>query len=56
MVDSRISKRGWVKGFHESKINSIQQSPVDDNILLTASSGMHGKISVHDLRMVHEFR
>ena len=52
LVDARTGKQGWFKEFHESKINSIQQSPTDENILLTACGGVNGKFSIHDLRMI----
>jgi WD repeat-containing protein 76 len=52
-MDSRSSKKAsWTKAFHGSKINSIQQSPLDEHIILSASSGVNGHMSVHDLRMV----
>lgn len=52
LLDARTGKQGWSHEFHQSKINSIQQNPVDEHILITASGGVNGKFSIHDLRMV----
>jgi len=52
LVDSRSSVKAWEKQFQLSKINSIQQNPSDDNIIITAGSGKAGQICLHDLRMV----
>ena len=52
LLDARTGKQGWFQEFHQSKINSIQQNPMNENILITASGGVNGKFSIHDLRMV----
>jgi WD repeat-containing protein 76 len=52
LVDTRSSLKAWEKPFQLSKINSIQQNPVDENMVLTAGSGKGGQICLHDLRMV----
>lgn len=52
LIDSRSSIKAWEKSFQLSKINSIQQNPADENMVLTAGSGKGGKICLHDLRMV----
>lgn len=62
MIDQRMasgsSKAGsgagtvWSLGFHDYKINSIQQHPTDENYVVTASSTKEGRVSIHDLRML----
>jgi WD40 repeat protein len=52
LVDYRMSRTGyvWMKALHDSKINSIQQHPTDDNYFITASGGTGGMISIWDCR------
>ena len=55
MIDTRSDKKNnliWKKSLQDSKINSIQQSPIDENILLTAGSGKAGEIRMYDLRLL----
>lgn len=35
-VDIRSKSRSWSKEFQATKINSIQQSPVDEYVVITA--------------------
>jgi hypothetical protein len=56
LVDFRTSNNkrdyAWLTSLHETKINSIQRHPTDDNYLITASGGTAGVISIWDWRKV----
>lgn len=47
---SSNSKYSWNFNLDSSKINSVQVLPSDDNILICASSGIGGYISIFDMR------
>ena len=54
LLDTRSKSRSWNKEFQATKINSIQQSPSDEYLVMTAGSGMNGHMCLHDLRMVYK--
>ncbi len=54
-IDYRASKNFiWSAKFQERKVVSIQEHPTNENILMSTSSGMGGKISFHDIRKLKE--
>ena len=40
----------WSFETQATKVNSVQQHPIDSNLLITAGSGAAGVISIHDIR------
>lgn len=52
MYDAKSGTAGWKSSAHDAKINSLQVHPCDENIVVSASSGMNGYIAAHDIRKV----
>lgn len=54
LVDTRVSTTAYCYQFkaQQSKVNSVQYVPNNDNIVVTAGSGQAGGIAVHDIRQI----
>lgn len=51
LLDIRSGDIAWTRALQTTKINSIQQSPVDDNIIITSGANINGMVCLHDIRM-----
>lgn len=58
LIDFRMkaSQYAWSYQIQNTKLNSVQFHPSDNNLLICGGSGMAGSITIHDLRTVPSTR